>query len=357
MQIRPDQLRNNLKARQYPLYMVCGEEPLQHREAVDMLRKAAKYYGYEEREIYTADAGFDWNLLLIAANELSLFASKKLIELHLPSGKPADKGAALIQYCENLPPDIILLIIAGKVEAATRKSKWYKAVDNVAGIISVWPIEGQQLNQWLQRRLQAKGLALGVDSIQLINDRVEGNLLAADQEIEKLSLLYPPLSSTAASENGQQMQPQLISLDYEQVSEAVFDNARYNLFDLFDCALSGDLKRASRMLYGLQREGLSIILIMSLFAREVRMLAKMSAALYPATGQQANVDAAMKGVYIFPKRKPLIVQTLRKTRPELWQNLLKHLLQADKMAKGAQAGDPWDMMQLILARVAGKSYL
>lgn len=361
MQIRTDQLRNELKARQYPVYMVCGEEPLQHREAVDMLRKAAKYYGFEEREIYTADAGFDWNLLLTSANELSLFASKKLIEIHLPSGKPSDKGLALIQYCENLPPDIILLIIAGKVESATRKSKWYKAVDKVAGIVSVWPIEGQQLNQWLYRRLQSKGLSLQADAIQLINDRVEGNLLAADQEIEKLSLLYPVIASAPTVESNTQMPHQVISLDYEQVSEAVSDSARYNLFDLFDCTLSGDLKRASRMLYGLQREGLSIILIMSLFTREVRMLAKMSAVLHPGgqkdTGQRANVDVAMQGVYIFPKRKSLIAQALRNTRPQLWQSLLKQLLQADKMAKGAQPGDPWDMLQLILARVAGKEYL
>ncbi|MCW8929571.1 MAG: DNA polymerase III subunit delta [Gammaproteobacteria bacterium] len=354
MQIRPEQLRNDLKARQHPVYMVCGEEPLQHRETVDMLRKAAKYYGYEEREVYTADVSFDWNLLITAANELSLFASKKLIEIHMPTGKPSDKGNALIQYCENLPPDIILLIVAGKVESATRKSKWYKALDKVAAIISVWPIEGQQLNQWLQYRLQSKDLKLDADSIQLINDRVEGNLLAADQEIEKLSLLHP----VVLSGDDKKTAAHIITLDYEQVSEAVFDSARFNLFDLFDCSLSGDLKRASRMLYGLQREGLSIILIMSLFTREVRMLAKMTAVLYPeGKGQQPSVDTAMKGVYIFPKRKALITQTLRKTRPQLWQSLLKQLLQADKMAKGMEQGDPWDMMQLILARVAGKSYL
>lgn len=359
MQIRPEQLRNDLKARQHPVYMVCGEEPLQHREAVDMLRKAAKYYGYDEREIYTADAGFDWGLLISAANELSLFANKKLIEIHMPTGKPSDKGIALIQYCENLPDDIILLIIAGKVESATRKSKWFKAVDSVAGIISVWPIEGQQLNQWLQRRLQSKGLTVGADSIQLINDRVEGNLLAADQEIEKLSLLYPAVSSDGLLEKDKKTASTLRTLDYEQVSEAVFDSARFNLFDLFDCSLSGNLKRASRMLYGLQHEGLSIILIMSLFTREVRLLAKMSATLYPVktSGRKANIDTAMKGVYIFPKRKPLITQALRNTRPELWQGVLEQLLLADKMAKGAEQGDPWDMMQLILARVAGKSYL
>lgn len=359
MQIRPEQLRNALKARQHPVYMVCGDEPLQHRDSVDMLRKAAKYYGYEERQVYTADASFDWHLLMTAANELSLFASKKLIEVHMPSGKPSDKGVALIQYCDNLPADIILLIIAGKVESATKKSKWYKAVDSVAGIVTVWKIEGQALNQWLQQRLQAKGLMLQADSIQLINDRVEGNLLAADQEIEKLSLLYPVSSSNRALKSGlkrdiENAQP-LLSLDYEQVAEAVFDSARYNLFDLFDCALSGDLKRASRMLYGLEHEGLSIILIMTLFSREVRMLAKMSALLH--SGPQLNIDAAMQGVYIFPKRKPLIVQALRKTQPEYWQHLLKQLLLADKMAKGAEQGNPWDMMQLILARVAGKEYL
>ena len=349
MQIKADQLRNDLKTRQYPVYMVCGEEPLQHREALDMLRKASRYYGYEEREVYTADAGFDWNTLSIAANELSLFADKRVIEIHLPSGKPSDKGAALIHYCENLPEDILLLIVAGKIESATRKSKWYQAVDQVAGIVSVWQIDGHQLNQWLNKRLQSKGLSLQSDSVQLLNDRVEGNLLAADQEIEKLSLLYP------ASD-------QMIKLDHEQVKEAVFDSARYNLFDLFDCALSGDLTRASRMLYGLQREGQPVILIMSLIAREVRMLARMSAVLYrqggyPEGGQQKGLDAAMKGHYIFPRRKSLISQALRTSRPEHWQQLLKRLLQADKMSKGAEQGDPWDLMQLILADVAGKPYL
>ncbi len=349
MQIRPEQLRNDLIKKQYPVYMVCGDEPLQHREAVDMLRKAAHHYGYEERDVYTADAHFDWNLLLVVANELSLFCSKKVIEIHMPAGRPSDKGAALIEYCENLPADIILLIIAGKVEAASKKSKWYKAVDAVAGIVTVWSIEGHQLNQWLQRRLQAKGLSLQADALQLINDRVEGNLLAADQEIEKLSLLFPAPKSGA---NGKQ----LLAVDYDQVAEAVFDSARYNLFDLFDCALSGDLKRASRMLYSLQREGQSIILIMALFAKEVRMLAKMSAVLY-ADGSQQNIEAAMKGVYIFPKRKLLLAQALRTSRPEHWQQLLKQLLLADKMAKGAESGEPWDMMQLILATVAGKTYL
>jgi len=340
MQIKAEQLRNSLKSRQYPVYLLCGEEPLQHRECIDMLRNAAKFYGYDEREVYTADAKFDWNMLNVAANELSLFSSKRVLEIHLPSGKPSDKGIALIDYCENLPEDIILLIVAGKIESATKKSKWYKAVDKVAGIISVWPIEGSQLNQWLNKRLQSKGLSLQTDSLQLINDRVEGNLLAADQEIEKLSLLFPAKDL-------------MITLNQDQVAYAVFDNARYNVFDLFDCALSGDLKRASRMLYGLQREGQNIVLIMSLVAKEVRMLAKMTAVM----GQNQDIQAAMKGFYIFPRRKNLITQALRNSRVEHWQRLLKILLSADKTAKGMEAGDPWGLMQLVLADIANQSYL
>ena len=340
MQIRADQLRNDLKTRQHPVYLVCGEEPLQHRESVDMLRKAAKYYGYEEREVYTADSSFDWQTLNSIACEMSLFASKRLIEIHLPTGKPSDKGAALIDYCEHLPEDIILLIIAGKIESATKKTKWYKALEKVAGIVTVWPVEGQQLNQWLNQRLLSNGLSLQAESLQLINDRVEGNLLAADQEIEKLSLLYPATEQT-------------VNLTHEQVSEAVFDSARYNLFELFDCALSGDLQRAAKMLNGLQGEGQSIILIMSLVAKEVRMLAKMSVIL----DQTKDIQSAMKGHYIFPKRKNLITQALRNSQPQVWQKLLQQLYLADKMAKGAEQGDPWDMMQLVLADVSGKQYL
>ena len=340
MQIKTDQLRNDLKKGLQPVYLLCGEEPLQHRECMDMLRKAAIYYGYEEREVYTADAKFDWNTLSIAANELSLFASKRLIEIHLPTGKPSDKGLALIDYCDNLPEDIILFIVAGKIEAATRNSKWYKAVDKVARIIPVWPIDGQPLNQWLNKRLRSKGLNLQADSLQLINDRVEGNLLAADQEIEKLSLLYP-------------VKDQMLTLDFEQVSSAVFDNARYNIFELFDCALSGDLKRASRILSALHKEGQPIMLIMTLIAKEVRMLAKMTAMM----AEKHDLQAVMKGFYVFPKRKNLITQAVRNSQAAHWQNLLKKLLLADKMTKGMEPGEPWELMQLLLADIANQAYL
>lgn len=361
MQIRAEQLRNELKKRQLPLYMVCGEEPLQHKEAVDMLRKAAKYYGYEDREVYAVDTGFDWDMLKNSANTLSLFSSKRLIELHLPKTKPGDKGAsALIAYCDNPPEDTILLIVAGKLEGSAKKSKWYKALDKSGAIVQVWPIEGHQLNNWLNRRLQAKGLRLQADAVQLINDRVEGNLLAADQEIEKLSLLYPVIEVRSGSQprknsleltNSPELKNEL-SLDCEQVAEAVFDSARYNVFDLFDSALSGDIKRAMRMLNSLQHEGTAIMLILALVAKEIRMLAKMS-----VIARQQGVDNALKSQYFYPKRKGLIATALQQTSPGHWQDLLQKLLEADKMAKGRVAGDPWDIMQLVLAEVANKPYL
>jgi DNA polymerase-3 subunit delta len=341
MQIRVEQLRADLKTRQLPVYMVCGEEPLQHRESVDMLRKAAHYYGYEEREVYTAEAGFDWNTLSQAANELSLFSSKRLIEIHMPSGKPADKGKAIIEYCEHLPEDIWLLLITGKLESATRKSKWYQALDQLAGIITAWPLEGQPLKHWLSRRLYQKGLNLQPESIDLLSERIEGNLLAADQEIEKLSLLYPV--------SGQEQ----VDLSCEQVSDAVFDSARYNVFELFDCALSGDLKRAVKMLHGLESEGESVILIQTLIAKEVRMLAKMSVVFE----RTSDIQKAVKGFYIFPKRKSLVVQALHQSQPKDWQNLLQALASADKVAKGLLPGNPWDSMQLILAQLGRKAFL
>jgi DNA polymerase-3 subunit delta len=355
MQIRAEQLRNNLKNRQLPLYMVCGEEPLQHKEAVDMLRKAAKYYAYEDREVYTVETGFDWDMLARSANTLSLFANKKLIELHLPTAKPGAKGAsALISYCENPPEDTILLIIAGKLEGSAKKTKWYKALDKSGAIVQVWPIEGKQLNVWLNRRLQSKGLKLQSDAVQLINDRIEGNLLAADQEIEKLSLLYPAslerknsLERTNSPERNKELK-----LDREQVAEAVFDSARFNVFELFDNALSGDIKRAARMLTGLQHEGMAIMLILALIAKEVRMLAKMS-----AIAQQQGVENALKSQYFYSKRRGLIVKALKDSSPRHWQDLLQKLLEADKMAKGMTEGDPWELMQLVLAEVANKPYL
>ncbi len=214
MQIRAEKLRNDLKKRQLPMYLLCGEEPLQHKETLDMLRKAAHYYGYTDREVYTAETGFDWDTLLNSANTLSLFAGKRLLELFLPSGKPGDKGGkALLSYCEHPPEDTMLLIvIAGKLDAAAKKSRWYKALDKTGGIIQVWPIEGQQLNGWLNRRLQAKGLKLPQEAVQLINDRVEGNLLAADQEIEKLSLLFSACPEPADS-------PELIGNSPEQQTD------------------------------------------------------------------------------------------------------------------------------------------
>ena len=343
MQIRADQLRNDLKNRQLPLYMVCGDEPLQHKETVDMLRKAARYYGYKDREVYTAESGFDWDMLENSVNTLSLFASKRLIELHLPTGKPGDKGAtALISFCEQPPQDTILLIMTGKLDASTKKTNWYKALDKSGAIVQVWPLEGNQLNGWLNRRQQAKGLRVTADANQLINDRIEGNLLAADQEIEKLSLLYP-VSDVRSSQ---------LTLDRDQVAAAVFDSARYNVFELFDCALSGDIKRAVRMLSGLQHEGTAIMLILALAAKEIRMLAKMS-----TVTQQLDVEKALKSQYFYPKRRGLIAKALKNASPRHWQDLLQKLLEADKMAKGMSPGDPWELMQQVLAELAEQPYL
>lgn len=337
MQLKPGQLRNDLKARQWPLYFVHGEEPLQCREAVDMLRKAARYFGYEDREVLQAEKGFDWLTLDQSAQSLSLFSSKRLLELHLPDGKPGDQGAkALIRYAEHPPQDTILLIIAGKLDASAKKTRWYKALDSVGVVVQAWPLNGRQLEDWLAGRLHAHGLLLEPDAVKLIAERVEGNMLAADQEIEKLALLYP---------DNQQ-------LSLEQVEEAVLDSSRYNVFKLFDTALAGELGHALKMLGGLRQEGVAGLLVVSLLAREVRQLAQLS-----GRAAREGVDAAISKAYIFPARKALLKKTLQQRDAGQWEQLLFSLLDADKMAKGIKPGSPWDKLQMVLAAIAGQPYL
>jgi len=193
MQVTTEKLRNHLKEGIRPIYFVYGDEPLQIRDNTDMLRKAAVYYGFEEREVYTADKSFDWHQLHQAASEISLFSSKKLIEIYLPTGKPGDKGSkALIEYCQNIIEDNILLIYTGEIESSVKRSKWFKQLQSSAVIVPVYPLKDQQLHNWIVNRLNQNGLQCDADAIKFLAEFVEGNLLAADQEIIKLSLLSEP---------------------------------------------------------------------------------------------------------------------------------------------------------------------
>lgn len=321
MQIKAEQLAANLRQQLLSVYFVSGDEPLLVQEACDQIRTAARAQGCSEREVYSVEPGFDWNGFLQAGDAMSLFADRKLLELRIPSGKPGDQGSKAIQaYCERPSPDNVLLIQAGKIDAAARKGKWHKALEGAGAVVQVWPIEVRQLPGWAMRRMKDKGLHASQEAVALLVERVEGNLLACVQEIEKLLLLYGPGEITL-----------------EQVASSVADSSRFDIFTLVDAALQGDSVRSSRIVQGLRAEGVEPILVLWALTREIRSMANMA-----ADARNGGVEKALAKARVWDKRKPLVRAGLKRHSPRQWQSLLRRCAQIDGMVKGAQAGNVWD---------------
>lgn len=334
MRLRPEQLAAQLAKPLLPVYLLSGEEPLQLNEAVDALRAAALAQGYSERQRLNVEAGFDWAQLALAGNTLSLFAERKLIELHLPTAKPGDAGGkALVAYAEAPPADTVLLIRAGKLEKAQQNSKWFKALDRAGAVVQVWPVEIAALPGWIRQRLQGRGFKPSAEAVQLLAAQVEGNLLAAAQDVEKLALLYG---------GG--------TLDVEQVRSAVADSARYDIFGLADAALGGELARCSHILQGLRGEGEEPVLILWALARELRALAQIAA------GQAAGRPLAelLATFRIWDKRKPLYQAALKRHTLWRWRAFLRRAAHIDRVCKGAEPGSPWDELLQLSALIAGR---
>lgn len=337
MRLRFESLSSHINKPLLPIYWVSGDEPFQLDEACRLLRQAAVQQGYSERQVYHVDRSFDWSELRLGADSLSLFAERKLIELRLPSGKPGTDGSKALQaYAENPPEDTLLLIISGKLESAAQKSKWFNAVDKAGAVLQVWPIEPTRLPQWVGQRLQHRGLQASTEAVRLLCERSEGNLLAADQELEKLLLLYGPGK-----------------LDTAQVQAAVTDSARFDVFSLVDEALQGHTDRVCRVLFGLRGEGVEPVLVLWALERELRSLATIARV---AAGGTA-VDQVMATQRVWEKRKPLIRKALSRGQPELWERLLTRCGHLDRMIKGQETGRVWDELLELGLSVAGRPAL
>ncbi len=333
MRLRSDQLAAHLAKPLLPIYLVSGDEPLQLNEATDVLRAAARAQGYSEREVLQVEAGFDWGALAAAGSNLSLFAERRLIELRMPSGKPGDAGSkALCAYAAAATPDNLLLISCGKLDKQQQKSKWFTALESAGAVIQIWPVEPSALPGWIRQRLQGRGLQPTAEAAQLLAERVEGNLLAAAQEVEKLALLY--------GSGG---------LDAEQVRSAVADSARYDVFELADTALAGDGARCARVLEGLRGEGDDPVLILWALVREVRALAQVAA------GQAAGtpLETLFQQHKVWDKRKPLYQAALKRHNLRRWRALLRRAARLDRICKGAEPGNPWDELLQFSLLMAG----
>lgn len=331
MKLFPDKLDAALKKGLLPIYFFSGDEPLQMGEAADAVRRHAREQGFTEREVIHADKNFDWNELLMASNSMSLFAEKRVIDLRLPSGKPGkDGGAALQEYAARPPEDTVLLISSGKVDKRSQSAKWYTALDKVGATLQVWPVEAPDMPRWLDQRLRARGLQPEPEAARIIAERVEGNLLAAAQEVDKLVLLIGtgPLSA-------------------EQVEAAVADSARFDVFGLVDAALEGDAPRSTRMLDGLRAEGVEPILVLWALTRELRSLAEMAAKIEGGKG----LDGVLGQVW--GKRKGPVKAGLQRHNKARWQQMLRRAARLDRVIKGAAAGNAWDELLQLTLLMAG----
>lgn len=328
-----DDLEKHLGQGLKPVYLVSGDEPLQLGEACDAIRARARHQGFTEREIMHVDKNFDWNQLLSASQSLSLFSDQRLIELRLPSGKPGDKGGkALRDYADNLPPDTVLLIISGKIEKQSQGSKWYTALESAGVTLQVWPVEQNQLSGWVMNRMRRKGLQPSQDAIVMLVERVEGNLLAAAQEIEKLCLLHGEGA---------------VSVD--DVEESVTDSSRFDIYGLVDVTLKGDKARIGHMLDRLRGEGTEPTLLLWALTREIRTLELMA----QQVAKGLRLDQVLGAARVWPRRKPLVTAAVKRHPVIRWQSMLQRAGRIDRIVKGQEAGNVWDELLQLCMLIAG----
>ena len=337
MKLNSAQLAKHLVNPLSPVYIVSGDEPLLCQEAADTIRAAARQQGYDERQVFSADSNFEWGTLVQAGASMSLFAERRLLELRLPSGKPGDKGAAaLIEYCARPADDTVLLITLPKLDGNQQKSKWGKALvdGGLTQFVQIWPIDAHQLPQWIRQRLAQAGLAAQPDAVELIAARVEGNLLAAAQEIEKLKLLADGVQ---------------ITLD--TVQAAVADSARYEVFGLVDAILNGEGAHTLRMLEGLKGEGVEPSIILWALARELRLLGSLSAQYAQGVPMEKAFSQARPPVW--EKRRPLVSNALQRHTTTRWAQMLGDAQLIDAQIKGQAQGSVWEGLARLSLAMAG----
>lgn len=337
MKLNASQLARQLKDSLAPVYVTSGDEPLLAGEAADLIRAACRRDGSEERLVFHVDRTFEWGQLHDTSHSLSLFAQKRLIELRVPSGKPGDEGAkAILAWLESPPPDTTLLISLPKLDGSTQRTKWAKALIDHAHsrFVQMWPVDAQQLPGWMRERLAAVGITPSAEALDLLSTRVEGNLLAAEQEIQKLKLYC---------DAGH--------LDLETVQRVVADSARFDVFSLVDAMLQGQPEHALRILQGLRGEGVEAPVVLWALAREVRSLASMAHGLQ----RQIPLDRvfASQRPPVWDKRKPVLTQALKRHPAAAWDGWLQAAQQIDEQIKGQQPGSAWDGLSVLVLGVAG----
>jgi DNA polymerase-3 subunit delta len=334
MKIYADQLEGQMHKSLQAAYWLAGDEPLQMREASDVLRQFSRTQGYTERELHEVDNNFDWQLLIAAGNSMSLFAEKKLIELRMRSSKLDDTAKkALTSYLENPAPDCMLLITSPKIEAASTKTQWFKKIEAGAIVVQIYPVEANKLPQWINNRLKKHQLSADRDAIQLLAERTEGNLLAADQEFEKLSLVFGAGAH----------------LSVDVVARSVADNARYNIFGLIDACLAGQGSKAVRTLHRMRDEGAETVMINTMLARELRNIASIADEL--ARGGSAN--RVYQTHQVWANRQEIVGKAIQRISVNKAHQMLEKARAIDLASKGMSGSSPWILLEQLVLELSG----
>ena len=322
MQLKGEQLAAHLERELKPIYVVYGDEPLLVIEAADTIRAAARRKGFDEREVLTAISGFNWVELHHAAGNMSLFGGRTLIDLRIPTGKPGREGSAAIQdYCARPSPDSLLLVTLPGLDWSEEKATWLKALAEAGVAVKLIPPNLAELPAWIAGRLSRQQQSTDSDGQRFIAERVEGNLLAAHQEIIKLSLLFPAGA-----------------LSLQQIQEAVLNVARYDLDGVRESLLAGDVARLTRTLDGLQQEGEAPPLVLWAMTEEVRALAVVKTGLK----ERQPLDLLLKDARVWGTRQALFKRALQRLDADRACAALAHAAEIDRMVKGIGVGDVWN---------------
>lgn len=340
METTPEQLAARLaKGPLAPAYLVAGQEPLRVLEGADAVRAAARAQGIAEREVFQAEGNQrepDWAALAATLRAPGLFAARRLVELRLPTGKPGTEGAKLlIEFCAAPPDDVCLLVTCGEW-SRSHGGKWSEAIARIGVLAVAWQVKPHELAGWIEQRLRSRGLRADAAAVQLLATRVEGNLLAAAQEIDKLVLLADGAP-----------------LDAARMQDLVADSARFDVFRLLDAALNGDAAQVARMLRGLRAEGAAVPALLGYLAPEMQR----GAVLAGAQARGGNLNAEFRAQRVWESRQAPWLRALRRHPPARWERFVAGIAQVDRIAKGrARAGsepeDAWQQLERVLLALA-----
>jgi DNA polymerase-3 subunit delta len=322
VQIRAEQLPAQLARSLAPLYTLHGDEPLLALEAADAVRAASRRAGCEERELLVAERSFDWASLMHAAASRSLFGGRKLIELRIPSGRPGSAGAAaIVRYCDKLAPENVTLVSLPRLRRDEQGAEWFRALAGAGVVVDIYPVDRSRLADWIAARLAHQRQRAPREVLEFLAERVEGNLLAAHQEVQKLALLAP---------EGE--------LALEQVERAVANVARYDMGDCAAALAAGDLARYARVLEGLRGEGEPANLVLWALAEELRAIVRVQQGL--AAGRP--MEQLLRENRVWGPRQATMRAAVACHGRAALERALTRAARIDRVVKGVAHGDPWD---------------